>query len=397
MATSADDHLTKLRTYRGLLGITAADIPHFHAHSNSFFHLDVERGRQENDLDGDGEGYSSPGSGSNSYHAIDEHEHDDISLNPPRTTQKPSTTPKPHAALRAFLRAPGPGCYHMILRAESHTTTLYLLATGTISVFLLGQVVIAALITILSAGSISQNAVTSLGALNVAVASIVAWLRGQGFPGRLREYRMSLQNVRFQAELMDRQFQIPELARALDPVREALTVVTMWRNAARDAQTNHPDYWNASAEEKNSSVRAVGVKVPAAVGVVTASTLGESSQDVASSGLPVSAATSTPGLPSTTQSDAATPAAGPQAPTPPPEIAQHVSAIITAPVTASKPVDTPSPPTTDSNTSSATLSSLLPATDMSKTPTSANTSNTSVAIDPPASAPAVARGDGNGY
>ena len=78
-----------------------------------------------------------------------------------------------------------------------------------IDLCLMAQIAFAATLTALGASRSSHTAVTVFGAINVAIAGVLALLKGQGQPLRLRKELNGLRKIRRHIEDRERMFEIP--------------------------------------------------------------------------------------------------------------------------------------------------------------------------------------------
>ncbi|KAK3633696.1 hypothetical protein LTR56_014076 [Elasticomyces elasticus] len=89
----------------------------------------------------------------------------------------------------------------------------------------------------------SHVAIAVLGAVSTVVAGVLALMKGQGLPNRLRQTRDGLRNVLFEAEELywDVGADRPVCYKDIKKVREDFLRVT------EEARRNHPDTWNTTS------------------------------------------------------------------------------------------------------------------------------------------------------
>ncbi|KAK5732089.1 hypothetical protein LTR17_010797 [Elasticomyces elasticus] len=100
----------------------------------------------------------------------------------------------------------------------------------------------------------SHVAIAVLGAVSTVVAGVLALMKGQGLPNRLRQTRDGLRNVLFEAEELywDVGADRPVFYKDIKKVREDFLRVT------EEARRNHPDTWNTTTTNVAQGVH-VGV------------------------------------------------------------------------------------------------------------------------------------------
>ena len=148
------------------------------------------------------------------------------------------------------------GYYKRILDEELRTTICYATVACVYNSSLMLQVLIAATITALAASSERRVTITILGGINTAIAGLVAYLKGQGLPHRLFQYRNQMRRVREYAEFVERKFEM-DVDQSLDPAAAAETIKTMYNAARKDQEDNFPDNY-VNSTEKAQMAAAIG-------------------------------------------------------------------------------------------------------------------------------------------
>jgi hypothetical protein len=98
------------------------------------------------------------------------------------------------------------GIYERVCLAESSSRTKYRAFSLLINVCLGLQLVVAAALTALGAGNGPHKLVTALGGINTVIAGLMTYLKGSGFPHRLKYYEQEWTKVRELIEQTEREF-----------------------------------------------------------------------------------------------------------------------------------------------------------------------------------------------
>ncbi|TKA80693.1 hypothetical protein B0A55_03689 [Friedmanniomyces simplex] len=159
----------------------------------------------------------------------------------------------------------GNGLYHDVRTNHEHMQRVFCyFELGTYTA-LLGQILLSANFVILGAmrGDSNHVAIAILGAFSVAIAGILALIKGQGLPMRLRIERDALWEVQLQAEELHWQVAAGQPVMFADIKR----IWSRFVQVKKEASLNHPDTWNSAT---NAAAQPVGgsssklVSVPAA-------------------------------------------------------------------------------------------------------------------------------------
>lgn len=108
-----------------------------------------------------------------------------------------------------------------------------------INVSFLGQIIVAAAITALSAANGSHMAITILGSVNTVVAGIQTYLKGQGLPNRIKQYQFGLRKLREYIEDRERDFSHEDCKLNVDQVISEVSA--MYQAVRQTAEDNTPD------------------------------------------------------------------------------------------------------------------------------------------------------------
>lgn len=120
------------------------------------------------------------------------------------------------------------------------------------------QVIIGAVFIILGALRDARIyvAISALGAISTAVGGILALMKGQGLPNRLREARNRMSNVVFEAQELYWDFQSgrPIIYSDVKKIRED------YLRVLEELRRNHPDAWTNAASEAAKAHRGRSVR-----------------------------------------------------------------------------------------------------------------------------------------
>ncbi|EME47251.1 hypothetical protein DOTSEDRAFT_69257 [Dothistroma septosporum NZE10] len=144
------------------------------------------------------------------------------------------------------------GLYWKIRTHMRYIQTKYRIFDVATYVFLALQLLLSAVFIVL--GSVAGNyhvAIAVLGAISTVIAGLLALMKGQGLPNRLRQIRDDLQLVLFEAEELywDVAADRPVMYKDIKKLREDFLRV----QAA--ARRNHPDSWTSNANHIAQGIR----------------------------------------------------------------------------------------------------------------------------------------------
>lgn len=157
------------------------------------------------------------------------------------------------------------GLYKKIRANKSYVQTKYRIFDVLQYIFLALQLLLSAVFIVL--GSIRGDVhipVAVLGAVSTVIGGILALMKGQGLPNRLRQTRDDLNNVLLAAEELywDVAADQPVLFEDVKKIREDYFRVCV------NARKNHPDSWTGEASKFTKSVRSTRGKGAAATSKV---------------------------------------------------------------------------------------------------------------------------------
>lgn len=149
------------------------------------------------------------------------------------------------------------GFYGLVRRRERSVGQRYRFYDIFVSGLLVVQLVLSAIFIVLgSINSITPHnvTITVLGAISTLVAGILALVKGQGLPTRLRKERDGVRAVLLQAKELywDAAANRPMTYEDVQKVRDA------YHKVVNDAAKNHPDVWNSSDEKMDQPLAPTG-------------------------------------------------------------------------------------------------------------------------------------------
>jgi len=151
------------------------------------------------------------------------------------------------------------GLYSVIQKQTDYTNRKFKMFDIATYALLSLQVLLSAIFIILGAlnNADTHLAIAILGAVAAVVAGVLALMKGQGLPNRLRQERDGLRNVIFEAEELFWDFKSGRtiLFRDIVKIREA------YMKILEQARRNHPDVWTALDDiEKGTGAAKPGAK-----------------------------------------------------------------------------------------------------------------------------------------
>lgn len=163
------------------------------------------------------------------------------------------------------------GLYKEIIVKQRQRGRLYYLTDVVMYTSLAAQIVIGASLTALGPLSrLHPHSITILGITNTSIAGILALMKGQGLPDRLRKDQFEMRKVQDYIEEMDARLLLAGDTLTLGEVDDAVQKVFLKYNAARDTtEMNRPDTYGqqpeGSLQVRPSSPRPVSLAVDGTV------------------------------------------------------------------------------------------------------------------------------------
>lgn len=150
------------------------------------------------------------------------------------------------------------GMYTRIIAKYDYINMKYRIFDVLTYVLLVLQLLLGAVFIVLgSLTSVDAHvSIAVLGALSTVTAGALALMKGQGLPNRLHQMRDDLHNVRFEAEELywDVAAGRTVLYRDIRKLRED------YLRVMEDGRRNHPDTWNAAAQQVAAGVHTLAGK-----------------------------------------------------------------------------------------------------------------------------------------
>jgi hypothetical protein len=116
--------------------------------------------------------------------------HTALGIPPPKPVKQPKPTkknPNPPPQEQSKLTAANKGVYQQVLKCERTTRYKYYFCDATVTLAMFLQIIVGASVTAFGAGNASNVLITTFGAANTALASLLAVLKSQGLPNRIRQ------------------------------------------------------------------------------------------------------------------------------------------------------------------------------------------------------------------
>ncbi|KAI9705721.1 MAG: hypothetical protein M1812_008280 [Candelaria pacifica] len=131
------------------------------------------------------------------------------------------------------------GVYTRVVSEERKATYQYYIMSLIINVSFLGQIIIAAALTALSAAEAPRVIITILGSANTVIAGIQTYLKGQGLPNRIKQYQFGLRKLREYIEDRERDFSHENCKLNVDDTIAEVT--SMYQAVRQTAEDNTPE------------------------------------------------------------------------------------------------------------------------------------------------------------
>jgi SMODS and SLOG-associating 2TM effector domain len=146
--------------------------------------------------------------------------------------------------------APNKGIYQEIVNREYWCRLYYYACTTLINSCLLLQIIFAATLTALGASSSPHDVITVFGAINTALAGMVALMKGHGLPNRARQDWQELRKLRDNIEQLERCLE----EGLLSDVRHDIAIIfKKYDEVLQIAEDNRPDSYVRSLTPSSTS------------------------------------------------------------------------------------------------------------------------------------------------
>lgn len=169
----------------------------------------------------------------------------DGSLVPPHLAQKRAIDPI-DTGISKGRRAVNLGIYNRAIREELDCARRFKIWGVIINSALGGQIIFAAILTALGAGSGPPDAVAAFGTVNTIIAGFLTYLKGTGLPMRLKYFHNQWLKLRAYIEQRERDFASDDLARThrigYNELMEEIEIIEkMYHNIRKDIERHTPD------------------------------------------------------------------------------------------------------------------------------------------------------------
>ncbi|KAK3308435.1 uncharacterized protein B0T15DRAFT_392805 [Chaetomium strumarium] len=114
------------------------------------------------------------------------------------------------------------------------------------------QIIVAAALTALGAANANNKAITAFGAINTIIAGFLTYLKGSGYPARLKYYASEWKKVREFIEHRERDFSLEGCT--LDVYEVVNAVREMYDDTKREIEMNTPDSYNSKTSMRFDGV-----------------------------------------------------------------------------------------------------------------------------------------------
>jgi archaellum component FlaC len=151
-----------------------------------------------------------------------------------------------------FRPAQNVGLYARVVHSEQRAKDSYKVFSAVINACYFLQIIVAAALTALGAANANNKAITAFGAINTIIAGFLTYLKGSGYPARLKYYASEWKKVREFIEHRERDFSLEGCT--LDVYEVVNAVREMYDDTKREIEMNTPDNYNSK-----TSVRFDGV------------------------------------------------------------------------------------------------------------------------------------------
>ncbi|KAE9372685.1 hypothetical protein N431DRAFT_483428 [Stipitochalara longipes BDJ] len=172
---------------------------------------------------------------------------------PPKAVKPTKKNPTPKQEDKPKLTAKNKGVYSQVLSQERTAHWKYLFCEFTVTIAMFLQIIVGASVTAFGAGNSSHILITCFGAANTALASLLAVLKSQGLPNRIRQDWNAWRELREFIEEMEREIEMAESKRIegvegpkkLDVWETVKKIETRYNETRNNIETNRPDTYVA--------------------------------------------------------------------------------------------------------------------------------------------------------
>jgi hypothetical protein len=168
---------------------------------------------------------------------------------PPKPVKPTKKNPTPIQEDKPRLTPKNEGVYNKVLACERSARWKYLFCDFSVTIAMFLQIVVGASVTAFGAGNSSHILITCFGAANTALASLLAVLKSQGLPNRIRQDWNGWRELREYIEEKEREIEMVISGRV--PGAQGVKEIDVWEtvraiearyNAVRlTSEANRPD------------------------------------------------------------------------------------------------------------------------------------------------------------
>ena len=135
------------------------------------------------------------------------------------------------------------GLYARVVHSEHTAKHNYKVFSAILNACYFLQIIVAAALTALGAANADNKAITAFGSINTVLAGFLAYLKGSGYPSRLKYYANEWKKIREFIEHRERDFSLEGCT--LDVYEVVETVREMYDTTKREIEMNTPDSYNS--------------------------------------------------------------------------------------------------------------------------------------------------------
>ncbi|KAH8812740.1 hypothetical protein F5884DRAFT_786243 [Xylogone sp. PMI_703] len=159
--------------------------------------------------------------------------------------KKKSQPTDPEKATKPTLSSNNIGVYKTVVSNEKRAQFRYNFCNTVITIAMFLQIIVGASVTAFGAGSASHVVITVFGAANTALASLLAVLKSQGLPNRIRQDWNGWRELREYIEEKEREIEMhmsgKVVGRTIDVWEEIKVIEAMYAGVRLTGEANRPD------------------------------------------------------------------------------------------------------------------------------------------------------------
>lgn len=176
--------------------------------------------------------------------------HTALGIPPPKPVKPPKATkknPNPPHKEQPKLTPANKGVYQQVLKCERTARFKYYFCDATVTIAMFLQIIVGASVTAFGAGNASSILITAFGAANTALASLLAVLKSQGLPNRIRQDWNLWRELREFIEEKEREIELIVSGKVegrvedLDVWGSVRMIEARYQNVRLTSEANRPD------------------------------------------------------------------------------------------------------------------------------------------------------------